>query len=218
MNSDTDYDSCDEHITDEEENFESNYIKKMPEKKIKKITSPPHPKSKKILKKSNVGITKLDISTNGIPETQIQNIDLKMLEELKQCNCCGKYHCKNMILDNIEFGGTICKHCICWLNYNPDGRLDFDKMCDSIYNFNIALYILDCHKDHDTKTCEKTTDNGGCLLCDYILNLDIKNIMYPELLSKQTNKKEKTLQEFIKPVIENDVTPNNISFPQKIVI
>jgi len=148
----------------------------------KKLSTVVKTHSKKISPKNNN--QNINITTEGLDESYLKNMDLKYVQDIVQCHCCSKYYNKSLIINDFEgIGEQICKHCICWLNYTPETRLEFDSKC-VIYGFCIAEYILSCNESHDTTTCTRMTDQGGCLLCDYKLDLNIPNILNRELLPK----------------------------------
>lgn len=150
------------------------------------------------------------IGTEGVDQSVLENINLTSINNVTQCHCCSKYYNKSLIINDTDgMGEQMCKHCFCWLNYDVETRLDFDNKCIALHGFCIAEYILTCYEAHDTNTCTRMTDKGGCLLCDYILNLDITNILNKEMLPKFFPKKqsqkneEKTLRKIM--IVDNDV-------------
>lgn len=137
-----------------------------------------------IKKSSSPVVENVQITTEGIEEVVLKSINLAYIQDMIQCHCCSKYYNKSLIVNDEGFGEQMCKHCLCWLSYSPETRLDFDMKCASLHGFCIAEYILTCHEAHDHTACTRMTDKGGCLLCDYNLNLDIPNILNREMLPK----------------------------------
>lgn len=138
-----------------------------------------------IIKKSSSPIAEnIQITTEGIGEAVLKSINLAYVQDMIQCHCCSKYYNKSLIVNDEAFGEQMCKHCLCWLSYAVETRLEFDMKCASIHGFCIAEYILTCHEAHGSETCTRMTDKGGCLLCDYNLNLDIPNILNREMLPR----------------------------------
>lgn len=123
------------------------------------------------------------ITSDGIDAKTMENVDLSAMQDIIQCHCCTKYYNKSLVVMDNDVGGQTCKHCLCMLNYDVQTRLDFDMKCVLLYKFSIASYILECHGQHDTKTCTRK-QVGGCFLCDYILCNEITNILNREGLPK----------------------------------
>lgn len=172
--SDIDYDEPAESDSDEDSDNQPNPTYTLP----KSIT-------KSTVKKSYSPVTEnIQITTEGIDETVLKSINLAYVQDMIQCHCCSKYYNKSLIINDEGFGEQMCKHCLCWLSYSVETRLEFDMKCASLHGFCIAEYILTCHEAHISEKCTRMTDNGGCLLCDYNLNLDIPNILNREMLPK----------------------------------
>jgi len=206
--------SDDEVIESEDEDEQQ----PLPKKKIKSIMH--HIPSQTTLKKNDI-VQKMkvkkstspiaehiDISTEGVDSDKIKSINLNLVQDMIQCHCCAKYFNKNLIISDDSLGEQMCKHCVFWINYNPETRLEFDKKC-AVSGFCIAEYILTCYEAHDTTKCTRMTDTGGCLLCDYILGLDVPNILNPEMLPRFANgviSKEKSKKiERLSIIVDNDI-------------
>jgi hypothetical protein len=161
------------------------------------------------MKKSTSPITEhIDISTEGVDSNKIKSINLNLVQDMIQCHCCAKYFNKNLIISDDSLGEQMCKHCVFWINYNPDTRLEFDKKC-AVSGFCIAEYILTCFEAHNTTKCTRMIDTGGCLLCDYILGLDVPNILNPEMLPRfahnVTSKDKSKKIERPSIIVDNDI-------------
>lgn len=180
------------------------------DEELDKIVTPKIAKKSSKSKKSLYAPENNKITTEGIEEQFLKSINLEDVQDIIQCHCCSKYYNKSLIVNDEGFGEQMCKHCLCWLSYSVDTRLEFDNKCVSLHGFCIAEYILTCHEAHNSETCARMTDNGGCLLCDYNLNLDIPNILNSEMLPKvllksESNKKdsEKKVKKIM--IVDNDI-------------
>lgn len=162
---------------------------------------------------NNVKDISIDISTEGIDETKIKNINLKYVKIIKQCHYCGKYFNKNLIIKNED--GQQCKHCLFWLNYDENTRLEFDKKCIK-QGFCIAEYILDCHKEHNTDNCTRKINGGGCLLCDFKMGIPILNIMNSNILQKQNDTNEHV--SFYEDVLLEEEHKTKFKIPTKLIL
>jgi hypothetical protein len=197
--------------SDDEEPVPKKSNKVVPSELYKTHTYDAPPKKvMKSTKKSTLppSVEHIDISTEGVESDKIKSINLNLVQDMIQCHCCAKYFNKNLIISDDSLGEQMCKHCVFWINYNPETRLEFDNKC-ALSGFCIAEYILTCYEAHDTGKCTRMTDTGGCLLCDYILGLDVPNILNPEMLPRFANggiSKEKS-KKIDRPmiVVDNDI-------------
>lgn len=204
MSSDSEIDYDDEQLDDysdisENENMTYN---------VPNIKSPSNIDSSSV----NGGVI---MTTEGIDESVLKTINLTQIQDIVQCHCCAKYFNKSLIVSDPMMGEQMCKHCMCWLNYEPEKRMEFDMKCVGLSGFCIAEYILTCYEAHDSTKCTRMTDHGGCFLCDYNLNLDIPNILNREMLPKfavkqqtETKQEEKKIPK--KMIVDNDIILKNI--------
>jgi hypothetical protein len=201
----------DEHVMDDYSDSDDSEVQPNPTYTL------PKSMTKTVVKKSSSPVTEnVPITTEGIDETVLKSINLVYIQDMIQCHCCAKYYNKSLIVADDVMGEQMCKHCLCWLSYSPETRLAFDTKCASLYGFCIAEYILTCHEAHDSSKCTRMTDQGGCLLCDYNLNLDIPNILNREMLpkfstdtkkiddTKDPKTKGKKVQKIM--IVDNDMT------------
>lgn len=120
----------------------------------------------------NEDVADNEISVNGIDAEIIQNFPYHKKQSAKQCQICSKFYSKDMItkVDNENQ----CYHCIFWMNYSPETRMNVD----GVYDLTIADYILKCYSSHDSESCTRNIpDYGGCFLCDFINKIPIFDII-----------------------------------------
>jgi hypothetical protein len=122
-------------------------------------------------------IQKLNIPTDGLDQ-----INVNLINVVKQCNYCQKWFANKLIVDDKE--GQLCKHCLYWVNYDERARLEFDKKCIT-QGFCIAEYIIEYNETHNSNKCTRNSDSGGCFLCDYKKGIPILNIMNINMLKQQ---------------------------------
>lgn len=155
----------------------------------------------------------MKIPSDGINEKDLKSSKLIIIEKLKKCHTCDKYYNSSLVIKNTSLGGNACKHCLCWVAYELEYRLENDVKYED-YGFCIANYVLECYKDHDKKKC---TRNGACFLCDYISGKEITNILNPELLEKKSSKKN-NVRAITTLIMENDINPKKSLAELKITI
>lgn len=121
--------------------------------------------------------TNLNVTTEGLSQDVIQNINLAQVNGLSQCHWCGSYHNNEMIINDKE--GNVCKHCYFSVNYSEKDRFKFDTDSIKSKGHGIALYILECFQAHDVIKCTRKPE---CFLCDYKQQKPITNIVNPDML------------------------------------
>jgi hypothetical protein len=140
---------------------------------------------------SGVANQHIEVSTEGITHNDMAYSKLGVSANLlKYCEMCGKFYSDDMIcytgLDKESLlknkkqndDGTMCWHCFFWLNYDVSNR----SVSDGVYGMTIAEYVLKCKDEHNTETCTRRTQHGGCFLCEYLLEFPIIDIRDAHLL------------------------------------
>jgi hypothetical protein len=122
-----------------------------------------------------------EITTDGIEEKDYILLNENNRNKLKFCIICNKYFNKDMtIIIDDNTNDNQCYHCLFWLNYPISER----KYVDGIYGLKIVEYIKKCCDFHDINNCTKNILNGGCFLCEYLLDIPITDIIDGHLLNK----------------------------------
>lgn len=121
----------------------------------------------------------LKITTDGIFQYEIPNVNFSKVTNVKQCHWCLVYNLYDVIINSN--GENVCKHCYFCVNYggSEKERFDFDTKCCEDKGEGIATFILQCYEQHDTKKCVR---KPGCFLCDYKEGNVIKGIVNPDML------------------------------------
>ena len=132
-------------------------------------------------------IEDIPITTTGIQKDIIQNINLKHIEDMFQCQFCEMFYMNDM---QSSGDGKPCLHCYFWLNYDLMKSKAPSKFEDAVYAKDeeeievitkICDYIKKCHTDHDPSGC--MSDNDSCFLCDYAFENFTTDI--PEIMIKK---------------------------------
>lgn len=120
------------------------------------------------------------------------------------CEFCMLYYPKKIMAKKInpDCFDNQCLHCLYWMNYDEKTRLEFDKLY-SQHGMGIAKYILDFSKNHNLEACVR--GNVGCFLCDYRLEIEIKNIVDGETINQHIKKSV--------PNVSSNVTNKNATLP-----
>lgn len=104
-------------------------------------------------------LKELTIDTNGISMQNISQYTRGATNKLQQCEICATFHVAPMLMNSVY--GMTCYHCLYFLNYDYDSRMDIINK----YNLNIENYIKLCLFDHNENTCCRPST---CMLCDRI--------------------------------------------------
>jgi hypothetical protein len=116
--------------------------------------------------------SKLDfITTDGVVNDGSHIIRADLLKLVHDCTYCLKRYNSDMIVD-IHDNEKMCWHCFFWMNYDISLR----NNCDGTMGLTIADYVLKCSDEHKMDKCTRRTDNGGCFLCEYKLEMPILSI------------------------------------------
>jgi hypothetical protein len=131
--------------------------------------------------------------------------DINKLQNAKNyslCEICDKYYEKDMI-DPSNDGFVKCVHCWFFLKYE-----DFTKNeVTSFEKETLLNYINTNNAKHNSTTCTKKSDTGGCFLCEY------KKGIVPECLLELIQSKENKIIPVKKTVAKNDtVHDHHIKF------
>ena len=152
-----------------EEEFMKNALKQIEEAEKKDAKKP----TTKKIEQPNINVT-----TEGITQDKIQNVNLASVAGLGQCHLCGTYYNGDMIIVDKDLGNA-CKHCYFGINHDEATRLKFDTDTTTKHGHGIAFYILECSKEHNSAKCKRKSD---CYLCDYRQKKPLLNILNADML------------------------------------
>lgn len=135
------------------------------------------------------------------------------------CEFCGLYYPQNMISKKINNDclDNQCMHCLYWMNYDEQTRLEFDKLYTQ-HGMGIAKYILDCSSNHNPETCIR--GNIGCFLCDYYLKIEIVNILEGHLVNASAHIQvtKPAVKTIAKPITQTDDEDRDVVFRNDLCI
>jgi len=124
---------------------------------------------KDLLPKNNLIIT-----TEGITDVEISIMNMQDKKSLKICECCFKYYSQDMLVSQlVDSDPATCYHCLFWINYGTNIRKDVDGINGGL---TICEYIIKCKDIHETNSCIRKSDTGGCFLCEFNLGMLITDI------------------------------------------
>lgn len=133
---------------------------------------------------SNECIDTSILTDNGLTVDILANLPSNIKLKLNPifCDLCSKYYNNDFVINYQN--DNICYHCLFWLNYHENLRINVD----GIYGLTITEYIIRCKDIHDTVNCDKNL-SGGCFICEHLNGNFIFDIIDEEkiniLLDKQ---------------------------------
>lgn len=135
---------------------------------------------------------KIVMTIDGVASKDINK--LPNAKNYSLCEICDRYYEKDMI-DPSNDGFVKCVHCWFFLKYEDFIKGDVDKFEKE----TLLNYINTNNVKHNSTTCVKKSDMGGCFLCEY------KKGIVPECLLELTHAKENKVVPVKKTTPQNNI-------------